>query len=153
MSYNLIAIGIVKTMKSIGYKNELNRNGDISLTFIKPLKRIFNRNIKIFSYLKNMQVIENSFVFFNRNNVQIHGRLILVLRVKSLHYKKNYQKIEIMDLLLLNYFYLYSSKVYSNSSFSYFVKSPKKKFMEESSKFITQMLDLSMLTRAIYFSN
>jgi hypothetical protein len=36
--YNLIATGTVRTMKSIGYKNELNRNGDISPTVIKPLK-------------------------------------------------------------------------------------------------------------------
>lgn len=63
ISYNLIATGTVRTMKFIGYKNEFNRNGDISSTFIKPLKRIFNRNISIFSYLKNMEISKNSFVF------------------------------------------------------------------------------------------
>jgi hypothetical protein len=78
-------------MKFTGYKNELNRNGDTSLTLIKPLKRIFNRNIRIFSYLKNMQVSENSFVFFNRNNVQYTWTVNSNVKVKSFHYKKSYQ--------------------------------------------------------------
>jgi hypothetical protein len=93
ISYNLIAIGIVRTMKSIGYKHELNRNGDINPTFIKPLKRIFNRNKRIFSYLKSMQVIKNYFAFLNRDNVQYTWTDNPDVKVKSLHHKKVYQMV------------------------------------------------------------
>jgi hypothetical protein len=118
ISYNFIAIGIVRTMKSINYKNELNRNRDISLTFIKPLKRIFNKNIRIFSYLKNRRVTKNSFVFLNRNNVQYTWTVNSSVKVKSLHYKKNYQMFLKENTILQRLFFSKKNKDWTTNYIS-----------------------------------
>jgi hypothetical protein len=71
ISYNLFAIGTVRIMNSLSYKNELNQNGNINPTFIKPLKKIFYSNKRISNYLIRVcKVIKNDFVSLNKDNVQ-----------------------------------------------------------------------------------
>ena len=110
ISCNLVAIGTVRTMKFTGYKNELNRNGDISLTFVKPLKRIFNRNIKVFNYLESIQISKNSFVFLDRNNVQYTWTVNSSVKVKSLHCRKSYQMFLKKNTIRQRPFFLEKSK-------------------------------------------
>lgn len=105
-------------MKSIGYKSELNRNGDISLTFIKPLKRVFNRNIKIFNYFKVMQLSENNFVSLNKDNVQYTWTDNSSVKVKSLHYKKNCQMFLKENTILQRYFFFKRNKDWTTNNVS-----------------------------------
>ena len=105
-------------MKSIGYKNELNRNGDISLTIIKPLKKILYRNKIIFNYLKSMQVIENHFASFNKDNVQYTWMNKPNVKVKSLHNKKVYQMFLRENTIPQRYSFLRKNKDWTTNGIS-----------------------------------
>lgn len=89
--YDLIATGIVRTMKFIGHKNELNRNGDTNLTIIQVSKKNIMSNPTIFDYVKCMQVIKNRSVSFNSDKVQYAWTDKFDVKVKFLHNKKAFQ--------------------------------------------------------------
>lgn len=134
--YNLIATGTVELMKFAGYKNELNRNGDMNLPIIH-CKVLYNflqyilYSILLLSYFliyltvyivnnfvsyyfkalkRGTKITKKHTTYFSTDNVQYTWTDRSNVKVKYLHNKKIFQMFLKKNTILRKYYFLVRNK-------------------------------------------